>query len=104
MAILIGLFGLAFAIVIGQLVGFQWVFAPLLGFVIFKWSFTTLRSMAYGGQADEPNEPQPVSLDDDRILYWCEECGTELVLTVRGTGKAPRHCGTSMHERAELLN
>ena len=34
----------------------------------------------------------------------CEECGTELVLLVRGSGKAPRHCGGSMHERAELLS
>ena len=41
---------------------------------------------------------------DERVLYWCEECGTELVLLVRGSGDPPRHCMAKMHERAELLS
>jgi DNA-directed RNA polymerase subunit RPC12/RpoP len=43
-------------------------------------------------------------LGDERVLYWCEECGTEVMLVIRGSGTPPRHCGTKMHERAELLS
>jgi hypothetical protein len=39
-----------------------------------------------------------------RTLFWCEECGTEVLLLVRGTDRAPSHCGQRMHERTELTN
>jgi hypothetical protein len=94
------------AVVVGLSFGWKFVFAPLLGFAIYRWATGTLRAMVHDGQARvgaDEQQPQVVAADE-RVLYWCEECGTELVLLVRGSGKAPRHCGSSMHERAELLS
>jgi hypothetical protein len=94
------------AVVIGVAFGWKWVLAPLLGWALFRWSMGMLRAMVHDGRAiaaAENPQPRPVG-DLERILYWCEDCGTELVLVVRGSGKAPRHCGTAMHERAELLS
>lgn len=93
------------AVVVGLSFGWKFVFAPLLGLAIYRWSTGTLRAMVHDGQARvgaDEQQPRPVT-GDERILYWCEECGTELGLLVRGSGKAPRHCGSTMHERAELL-
>lgn len=93
------------AVFVGLSFGWKFVFAPLLGFAIFRWATATLRSMVHDGQAmveAEAQQPRPVGLDE-RVLYWCEECGTELALLVRGSGKPPRHCMAPMHERAELL-
>lgn len=101
--------GLAFAAVVVLLVGSQagwkWVFAPLLGYAFIRWSIGSLRAMTADARATshlERPQPEPVSRAE-RVLYWCEDCGTELLLLVRGTGKAPRHCATSMHEREELV-
>jgi hypothetical protein len=47
--------------------------------------------------------PAPVG-PDERTLFWCEECGTEVLLLVRGTARAPSHCGQRMHERTEIPN
>lgn len=92
-------------VLVGTQVGWRLAFAPLLGFMIWAWARASLRSFVQHGStgiaaADEP-EPVPV---DERTMYWCEECGTELVLTVRGSGIAPRHCATKMHERSEVLS
>lgn len=94
------------AVVVGLTFGWKWVLAPLLGIAIYRWATGTLRAMVHDGQARvgaDEQQPQLVA-PDERVLYWCEECGTELVLVVRGSGKAPRHCGGGMHERAELLS
>ena len=89
----------------GTQVSWRLALAPLLGIAIWAWLRASLRSFVQHGQtgitaADDP-EPVPV---DERTIYWCEECGTELVLTVRGSGLAPRHCATKMHERSEILS
>ena len=47
---------------------------------------------------DEPIEA-PV---DVRTIFRCATCGTELLLLRRGSDRAPRHCGESMHERDEV--
>lgn len=94
------------AVVVGAAFGWRWVAAPLFAWIIFRWAVGTLRAMVQDGRAIAAVEnPQPRPVDaDERVLYWCEDCGTEVVLVVRGSGKAPRHCGTAMHERAELLS
>lgn len=94
------------ALVVGLSFGWKFVLAPLLGLLIYRWATGTLRAMVHDGRARvDADEQQPqVVTGDERVLYWCEECGTELVLVVRGSGLAPRHCGTKMHERAELLS
>ncbi len=93
------------AVFVGQVAGWKWVLAPLLGLALFRWAVAMLRSMVHGGQASGvPAEaPAPVEADE-RVLYWCEECGTEALLVVRGTGKPLRHCGMVMHERTEILS
>lgn len=94
------------AAVVGLSFGWKYVFAPLLGAGIFLWALAMLRSMVNDGRARvdaDQQQPRPVE-GAERVVYWCEECGTELVLVVEGSGTAPRHCGGRMHERAELLS
>lgn len=91
---------------VGATTEWRYVLAPLLAYAIIRWAFATFRSMVHDGAAmgaasGEP--PAPVT-DDERTLYWCEECGTEVLLLVRGSGTPLRHCGTRMHERTEILN
>jgi len=75
------------------------VLAPLLGLTVYAVGTAMLRNMAAGvGDAPAP----PAAPDDARTLYWCQMCSTELLLVVRGSGVAPRHCGERMHERTEL--
>lgn len=95
----------AIAIVLGVNLGWQWVFAPLLAYGLLRWSLASLRVLvtdARHGSGDAA-DPAPVS-SDERTLFWCEECGTELLLLVRGTSRAPSHCGQRMRERTEISN
>ena len=98
---------LVIAVVATGLVEAKFVLAPLLGLAIWFWARATLRSFtagAYGADLGDDG-PEPVDpTSDDRTLYWCEECGTELLLVVKGSGLPPRHCGTRMHERTEILS
>ena len=77
----------------------KWALAPLLGLFVWKVGTASLRSMA--ARADAPSSPTPVAAADARTLYWCEPCGTEVLLVIRGSGLPPRHCGERMHERRE---
>jgi hypothetical protein len=104
--ILLAIPAIVAAVLIGVAFGWKFVFAPLLGLLIFRVATANLRAMVTDGRARigaDEQQPQEVA-PDERVLYWCEECGTELVLLVRGSGAAPRHCGAGMHERAELLS
>lgn len=94
------------AVLVGALTEWRYVLAPLLGLVVFQWGVATLRSFqrgAYGETLEEQGaEPEPVPIDE-RVVYWCEPCGAELVLVTRGADRPPRHCGQKMYERTELL-
>lgn len=92
-------------VLVGTQVSWRLAVAPLLGLAIWSWARASLRSFVQHGQTGiaAGDEPEPVPADE-RTMYWCEECGTELVLTVRGSGLAPRHCATKMHERSEILS
>ena len=48
----------------------------------------------------EVAKPMPEGV---RILYWCETCGTEVLLLRAGSEAAPRHCGEPMTRREEIL-
>lgn len=95
----------AAVVVVGTQFGWRLALAPVLFLVIWAWARATLRSFVQHGQTGvtATDEPVPVPIDE-RTMYWCEECGTEVVLTVRGSGLPPRHCGTKMHERSEVLS
>ena len=93
------------AIIAGINFGWQWILAPLLGYALLRWLLGSLRALVTDAKHLEAQEsvPEPVGTDE-RTLFWCEECGTEVVLVVRGTSRAPSHCGQRMHERTEILN
>lgn len=44
-------------------------------------------------------EPQPA---DVRVTFWCENCGTEVLLLRRGSEAPPKHCGEPMVRREEI--
>ncbi|GGI02975.1 hypothetical protein [Egicoccus halophilus] len=96
------------AVAVGVLFGWRWVLAPLLGWAMLTWLLASLRVL--GRDAKAPGMPDEDELEvapvgsGERTLFWCEECGTEVLLLVRGTSRAPSHCGQRMHERTEILN
>lgn len=100
--VVVALVLVAVGVVVGVAWGVKWVLAPLLGLAILAWSRAMLRSMVHGGGATHDVEAREPAANE-RTLYWCEECGTELLLTVRGEATPPRHCGARMHERVELV-
>jgi hypothetical protein len=93
----------ALAVVLGINLGWQWVFAPLLAYALLRWSLASLRVLVTDTKhlAADDVAAAPVA-SDERTLFWCEECGTELLLLVRGTTRAPSHCGQRMRERTEI--
>jgi hypothetical protein len=96
------------AVLIGANLGWQYVGAPLLGYAVYKFVIGNLRGLAHAGRMGAPDEDEVVAggpvPPDQRTLFWCEECGTEVLLLVRGTTRPPSHCGQRMHERTELLS
>lgn len=80
----------------------RFVFAPLLGLVIWLVGLASFRSLRAGGPHLPDGPPEPVDVAHVRITYWCEGCGAELLLLVRGAAAPPRHCGERMHERQEV--
>ncbi len=95
----------AIAVLLGVNLGWQWVLAPLLAAVLLRWSIASLRVLVTDAKhlEGEAGGPAPVGADE-RTLFWCEECGTEVLLLIRGTSRAPSHCGQRMHERTEIRN
>jgi hypothetical protein len=95
----------AIAVVIGLNVGWQWVLAPLLAYVLLRWSIASLRVLVTDAKHLDADPAAATAVGtDERTLFWCEECGTEVLLLVRGTSRAPSHCGQRMHERTEIRN
>lgn len=92
------------AVLVGTQFGWNFVFAPLLGYAFIRWAIGSLRAMTGDDKAQRAlDQPQPVPVEpEERIVYRCADCGTEVVEVTRGTGKAPRHCATPMEVRAEI--
>lgn len=78
------------------------VFGPLLALLILRIGWATFNSFDEGASHIPDGDPVPVDPREERVIYWCEGCGAELLLTVRGTPVPPRHCGERMTERLEL--
>ncbi len=79
-----------------------YVFAPVMGYAIFRVGQASFSSLREGASYIPDGPPVPVDPARERIIYWCAGCGAEVLLLVRGTESAPRHCGEKMTERAEI--
>jgi DNA-directed RNA polymerase subunit RPC12/RpoP len=79
-----------------------YVFGPLIGLLIWRIGTATFGSLREGASYIPDGPPVPVDPSRERIVYWCSGCGAEVLLLVRGTETAPRHCGEKMTERAEV--
>ena len=79
-----------------------YVLAPLLGLAILRLGWATFGSLAQGAAHIPQGEPTPVDPARERVRYWCEGCGAQLMLLIRGTEMAPRHCGERMNEHHEV--
>jgi DNA-directed RNA polymerase subunit RPC12/RpoP len=79
-----------------------YVFGPLLGLLILRVGLATFGSLRAGSAAVPDGPPVPVDPALERVVYACGGCGAEVLLLVRGTQVAPRHCGERMTGRVEV--
>jgi DNA-directed RNA polymerase subunit RPC12/RpoP len=89
-------------LIVFDVVPARYIFAPLLGLLIFGIGKASIASFGRGASYIPDGPPQPVDVRSERTTYWCGGCGAELLLVVRGTTTAPRHCGEKMVERREV--
>lgn len=100
MRVLVSVLAVAVVLAVGLLGSWWWVLAAGLGWAVWAVLSATLRSLVNQAPAGEGSaEPQPVA-EGERSVYWCQECGTELLLLVRGSDSSPRHCGMKMQEHS----
>ena len=81
----------------------RYVFAPLLGLLIWRIGVASFGSLRAGAAHIPQGEPVPLDPSAERVTYWCGGCGAEVLLLVRGAAVAPRHCGEKMTERREFV-
>ena len=79
-----------------------YVLGPLVGLAIARIGLATFLSLRAGGAHIPEGDPEPIDPRAERVTYWCEGCGAEVLLLVRGTDLPPRHCGERMVERHEV--
>ena len=102
LAVVVVLFGAFTAVGFG--VPAVYIFGPLLGLTILMVGRATFNSLSMPADHVPQGDPVPVDPRDERTVYWCPGCGAEVLLLVRGTPLAPRHCGEKMTERQERLS
>ena len=74
------------------------VFAVVMASVLWGM-LRSLRSEPANVPFDAIEQPPP----NARVTYWCETCGTEVLLLRAGSKSAPRHCGEAMVKREEVV-
>jgi hypothetical protein len=80
--------------------------AVFAGLTIFFLGYSVIRGFAVPrrGAGESPSleavKPLPEGV---RILFWCDTCGTEVLLLRAGNENPPRHCGEPMTRREEIL-
>lgn len=94
--------GVALALVLFGVVEARFVFAPLLGLLIWRIGLASFGSLRRGGAHIPDGPPQRVDPSTERVVYACEGCGAELLLLARGADVPPRHCGERMTLRREV--
>jgi DNA-directed RNA polymerase subunit RPC12/RpoP len=88
----------------------RYIIAIVIGLIIAGVGFGTLRGLARPAPGPKVDDAVPVIPEGAirvhpevvRVIYRCENCGTELLLLVKGTEAAPRHCGEHMARREEI--
>lgn len=78
------------------------VVAVILGLVILLVGFATLRGLAGPRGGAPPAEEDAAVPEGMRILWWCENCGAEVLVLRRGADTPLRHCGEAMVRREEI--
>ena len=96
--------GIGILLVMVGVVEPRFVFAPLLGLTIWRVGIASFASLRSGASYIPDGPPEPVDTRVERITYWCAGCGAEVLLLIRGTDSAPRHCGERMAERTEVAH
>ena len=85
----------------------RYFFAILAGLLIFWMGLGVIRGFAVGRRGARGGSPTlevvKVPPEGVRVLYWCENCGTEVLLLRAGNENPPRHCGEPMTRREEIL-
>jgi DNA-directed RNA polymerase subunit RPC12/RpoP len=77
--------------------------AIVMGVLIAGVGVAMIRGLSRPAPSPKPEDAVPVLPNAPvRTMYWCETCGTELLLLRKGTDAAPRHCGESMIKREEI--
>lgn len=94
--VLVGVLLVALGVVEGP-----YVFAPLLGLAIWRVGIASFASLRNGAAHIPDGPPERLDTRSKRIVYACGGCGAEVLLLVRGTDIAPRHCGERMSEHRE---
>jgi len=81
--------------------------AVFFGVIVLVVGLGTLRGFlgprgggVSSGAQLEVATPMPAGL---RVIYWCENCGLEVLTIRQGSEAAPRHCGEPMTRREEVL-
>lgn len=82
----------------------EWVLAPLLGLFIYSVGVASFGSLRRGASYIPDGPPEPINPVEERVTYFCDGCGAEMLLLVRGSATSPRHCGEKMHERREVAH
>lgn len=96
------------AVAVGAVLAFTgtvepaYVFAPLLGLAIWRLGLASFLSLQEGPGHTPEGEPEVMDTRVHRTVYWCDGCGAEVLLLVRGAEAPPRHCGERMTERTEI--
>lgn len=75
--------------------------AILMALVLASVGIGMLRSLG-GRTPHKPLEQIEIPPADVRITFWCENCGTEVLLLRKGSENPPRHCGEPMVKREEV--
>ena len=103
-AIVVVVVAIAVAALVAIAWGWKFVAAPLIGALVWAWGTATLRSFRRGAHGVGTADEGDVSADavPGTTLFWCEECGAELLVVAPGSGLPPRHCGARMHARTEI--
>lgn len=79
----------------------RFAIAVVMFLVLFSIGIGMLRSLGARRPHEPagPPEPPPPGV---RVTFWCENCGTEVLLLRQGTESPPRHCGEQMLRREEV--